>query len=89
MKKPFNETKAGKLVNSTFVKTALSLVPFGLGSIASNILDSNATASGNVDPKTMPIKLMKVVIYAILIYFVFSGKISQDQADTAKDFITQ
>jgi len=57
LESPFHETTLGKILTSPLIKGALSLLPFGVGSIASNILDKNATGSGTIDPKTMPIKL--------------------------------
>jgi len=89
MKKPFNETKIGKILTTPLIKGAVSLLPFSLGSIASNILDENATGSGTLDPKTMPVKLMKLVIYAVLVYLFMSGKISKEDAEQAKEFIIQ
>ena len=88
-KKPFRDTKAGKILLSPIVKSGLSLIPFGLGSVASNILDRNGSPVGMVDTKTMPIKIMKMVIYAVLIYLVLSGKIDFDQAEQAKELLSQ
>lgn len=87
MKKPFNETRFGKILSSPIIKGAVSLLPFGVGSIASNILDENATGSGTIDPKTMPVKIMKLVIYAVLVYLFLSNKISVEDAEKAKDFL--
>ena len=88
-KKPFHESKIGKILTNPLIKSGLSLIPFGLGSLASNVLDRNGSPVGKVDAKTMPIKIMKVVIYAVLLYLVFSGKIDFEQAGQAKEFIGQ
>ena len=88
-KKPFRDTKAGKILLNPIVKSGLSLIPFGLGSVASNILDRNGSPVGMVDTKTMPIKVMKMVIYAVLIYLVLAGKIDFDQAEQAKSLLSQ
>ena len=89
MKRRFNATKIGKILTNPIVKSGLSMLPFGLGSLASNFLDSNATPTGEIDPKTMPVKIMKVVIYAVLLYLVISGKIDFSQATEYKEFIGQ
>ena len=88
-KKPFRDTKAGKILLSPIVKSGLSLIPFGLGSVASNILDRNGSPVGMVDTKTMPIKVMKMVIYAVILYLLLSGKIDLSQAEEAKNFLGQ
>ena len=88
-KKPFNETKAGRILTNPLVKGALNMIPFGIGSTIGSILDKNGTDEGQVDPQNLVQNLMKVAVYAVLIYLVFSGRIDMDQAETAKEFINQ
>ena len=89
MKKKFNETKVGKfLTTNDAVKRSLDLVPFGIGSLVSSILDKNETEAGEPD-STLGFKLAKIVIYAILVYLVLSGSIGWEDAEKAQDFMNR
>ena len=88
-KKPFSETKFGKIVTGPLVKGALGMVPFGIGSALSNVLDQNGTDPGTVDPQSFAPQMMKIVIYVVLIYLALSGKLTWEDAEQAKSFINQ
>lgn len=90
MKKPFHETRLFKTLNKPAVKGTLGMVPFGIGSAITNILNVGPNSKpGEPEPTTFPQDMIKLVIYAILIYLALSGKITMDQAQDAKEFITQ
>ena len=88
-KKPFHEKKIGKLLTSPLVKGGLNLIPLGIGSFLNNILDKNGTVPGEIDPKTMPVKIMKLIIYGILAWLALKGHLTWEDAEQAKGFINQ
>jgi hypothetical protein len=87
VKKPFLQTKVGKLLTSPLVKTGLEMVPLGIGSAVSSLLNKNETPEGVISREALVKSLVKIAIYAILVYMVFSNKIDWQQASDAKDFI--
>ena len=89
MKKRFNETKFGKIITSPLIKSAIGMVPFGIGSTLSNILDKNGTEPGTVDPQSFAPQMMKIAIYIVLVYLALSGKLTWEDAEQAKEFIGQ
>ena len=88
MKKPFNATKIGKILTSPVVKTALGLVPFGLGSAANELLSVQPKQpEGQLQSDRWVFHVLKIAIYAGILYLVFTGKLSMEDAEAAKDFI--
>jgi len=64
----------------------LSAIP-GVGPIIANVLDNNSTPAGVMDKKELWPQLVQLGILAVLVYLWLSGKITQDQAESAKDFL--
>ena len=87
-KKKFKDTKVGKILTGGFVKGIIKSIPW-VGEVASNVLDDNGTESGKVDKKELPSTLIIIGIIAVLLYLALSGKIGWDEAEQAKDFITE
>ena len=88
MKTPFKETKFFKVLTSPVVKGILTKVPFGIGSMAGDLLNKNESQPGVMTREKMLHSVIKMSIYGILIYLAFSGKITMEDAEQAKDFIT-
>ena len=86
-KKPFKETKIGKILTSPIVKGILTKLPFGVGSLMGEVVNSTSTPEGSINREQLIHNLIKMGIYAVLIYLVFSGKISWDDASSAKEFV--
>ena len=89
MKKRWSETRFGKIITSPLIKSAIGMVPFGIGSTLSNILDKNGTEPGTVDPQSFAPQMMKIAIYIVLVYLALSGKLTWEDAAQAKEFIGQ
>ena len=89
MKTPFKESKFFKVLTSPVVKGILTKVPFGIGSMAGDLLNKNETGAGSMTKEKLLHNIVKIAVYSILLYLAFSGKISMDQAEQAKDFITK
>ena len=87
-KKPFKETKIGKILTSPIVKGILTKLPFGVGSLMGEVVNSTSTPEGAINREQLIHSLVKIGIYVVLIYLVLSGRISWDDADSAKGFIT-
>jgi len=64
----------------------LSAIP-GVGPIIANVLDNNSTPAGVMDKKELWPQLVQLVILAVIIYFLLTGKITQDQAEGAKELL--
>ena len=88
-KKPFKDSKFGKILTSPIVKGVLTKLPFGVGSLVSEVVNSTSTPEGNINKEQLIHNAIKIVIYIVLIYMVFSGKIDFEQAEQAKEFITE
>ena len=86
-KKPFSETKIGKILTSPIVKGILTKLPFGVGSLMGEVVNSTSTPEGSINREQLIHHLVKLGIYAVLLWLLFSGKISQDEAEFGKDFI--
>ena len=82
MKKPFKETLAFKIAQKV-----APIIPFGIGSVAENILNDNSTPPGEVDHEELAPQLIKIGVYIVLAYLFISGKISFEDAEQAKEFI--
>lgn len=86
-KKPFKESKAGKFLTKPAVKGLISLIPFNVGSAAKEFLDKTDTPEGQMSREKAMLHFWKLVLYAVLLYLVISGKISFDQAQDYKEFV--
>ena len=79
----------GKLINflnKPIIAGLVKSIPFGIGSLASNVL-GEVGGAGNVDKKELPAQLIKIGIYVVLLYLVFSNKLNMEDAEQYKDFI--
>jgi len=81
-----NGTKILSFLKRPIVAGVLKSVPFGIGSLLQNVL-GEVGGAGNVDKKELPAQLVKIGIYVVLLYLVFSGKLDMSQAEDFKDFI--
>jgi len=75
-----------KFLNKPLIAGIVKSIPFGIGSLASNIL-GEVGGAGNVDKKELMPQLVKIGIYVVLLYLVFSGKLNMETATEYKDFI--
>ena len=75
-----------KFLNKPMIAGLVKSIPFGIGSLASNVL-GEVGGAGNVDKKELPAQLIKIGIYVVLLYLVFSGKLNMEDAESYKDFI--
>ena len=89
MKKAFRNTKVGKILTSPVVKSALGLIPFGVGSTVTELLTKTDTPEGVMSREKAVHNALKLLIYAALAWAFLSGKISLEQASDAKDIIGQ
>jgi hypothetical protein len=89
MKKPFSDTKIGKVLTSPIVKASIKLLPFNIGSAAAEMMEKTDTPVGSMNREKAVHHALKLIIYAVILYLVFSGKIGWDDAEQAKDLITQ
>ncbi len=74
-------------LNKPLVSGVIKSLPFGVGSIAQNFL-GEAGGVGKADKKELPAQLVKIAIYVVLLYLVFSGRLDMSQAEDFKDFIS-
>ena len=86
MKKPFTETKLFRILKTA--QPVLSKVPFGVGELANNLLTKNTSPAGAVNRSQMVHSIVKMGVYAVLLYLVFSGRLTMEEAESAKEFIT-
>ena len=86
-KKPFKETRIGKILTSPIIKGVLTKLPFGVGSLVSEVVNSTSTPEGSINKEQLTHIIIKMAIYAALIYAVLSGRISWDDAEQAKELI--
>jgi hypothetical protein len=88
-KKKFKDTKLFKAINKPVVRGLLKSIPFGVGSIAGNVLDETATsASGEVDKQNIGPQVVKLVIYGIIIYMFLNQGVDLDQLEQIKDLMS-
>ena len=88
MKKPFKDTAFFKILSGPIVKTVLTKIPFGIGSMAGDLLNKNESPEGVMTREKFLHSIIKLGIYSVLIYLALSGKITMEDAEQAKDFIT-
>ena len=92
-KKKFKDTKIGKLLTSKVGKTLIGSIPI-IGDAAENLLTETKGEKGEVQSEpgkidwTNPQGIIRGVIVAVLLYLALKGHISWDEADQAKEFIT-
>ena len=67
-RKPFNETTIGKILTGSVVKSVLTKVPFGLGSLASDLLNKNESPEGTMTREKLIHNVIKIAIYAALLW---------------------
>jgi hypothetical protein len=78
----------GKILKSGIAKGIIKSIPFGVGSLAANILDEvNGSKPGQVDKVSILPQLLKLGFYIALAVAVALGKLTVDQADTAKSVV--
>ena len=75
-----------KFLTKPLIAGVIKSIPFGIGSLAANVL-GEVGGAGNVDKKELMPQLVKIGIYVVLLYLVFSGKLDMSQAENYKDFI--
>ncbi len=86
MSKKFKDRKIGKILTSPIAKGVIKMIPFGVGSLAANILDEvDGSEAGQVDTRTITPQLIKLVIYGVLAYLVVSGKMTNEDSEVFKE----
>ena len=76
-----------KLINKPLIKGVLKTIPFA-GDLVENITeDTFESPAGAMNHNKLIFQLVRFAGLAILMYLVFSGKISFEEAEKAKDFI--
>lgn len=88
MKKKFKDTKFGRFITGKLVSGVVKSIPFGVGSLLSNILDDvNGSAPGEFDKSTLKPQLIKIGFYIVLAILVLKGTISIEEAESVKGII--
>ncbi len=87
MKKQFKFTRVGRFLTSTVVKGLVTKIPFGIGSLASDILNKNDREEGTLSREQLIHNIIKMAIYAVLVYFFLKGDITLEEVEEAKDMI--
>ena len=76
-----------KLINKPLIKGVLKSVPF-VGDVVDNITEGTFQApEGTLDKNKLYYSIWRLTILCVLLYLVFSGKISFEDAEQAKEFI--
>ena len=84
----FIDTKVGKVLTSTAGKSLIGLLPFGIGSMASNVLNKvNDSNPGETDSNAFKIDLIKILIYVILGVLTAKGVLNTEDSSIIKDAI--
>ena len=74
-------------LNRPFIKGLIKSIPI-IGDVADNVLtETSKSPAGQMDKEDLVYKLVRLALLIGLMYLVFSGKLSMDQAEGAKDFI--
>lgn len=89
MKKPFAKRTIGKILLNPIVKTVLTSIPGGVGKVAGAVLNKNATEPGTPAGEDVRQAIFEMVVTAVLLYLILTGKIDLPQAEDLKDFATQ
>jgi len=82
----FKDTKIGKLLTSPIAKGLITKIPF-IGSVAGELLNRNTSDEWSMTKGQLIHHLVKIGIYAVLMYLVFSGNIDFDNAEDIKSFM--
>jgi len=76
-----------QILNKPFIKGIIKSIPV-VGSLGANVLEETAnTKPGQLDVKEMGYSLVRLGILVALLYLVFSGKLSMEEAEGYKEFI--
>ena len=75
-----------KFLNRPLVKAVFKSVPF-VGDIVDNI--ENDAPAGQLDIKQAWFSAVRLAIIGVLLYLALSGKISWEEAEQGKEFLTQ
>lgn len=89
-KKKFNQTKIGKFLTSPLVKGVIKSVPFGVGSLAANVLDEvkgGNDVAGAVNWQTVTPQIIKLAFYIGVAIAFAKGMLTFDEAEQVKDLI--
>ena len=86
-RKKLFETKIGKLLLTPTAVGAVKAIPI-VGPMLSNILDQNGSDAGSVDKRTIKSDIIAGAVVLVVIAYLL-GWISPEQADTAKEILTQ
>ena len=77
-----------KLLQRPLIRAILRSVPF-VGDVVDNLdKETMDSPKGTFDPGDMTTKLIRLAVLVGLMYFVFSGKLSMEEAESAKSFIS-
>ena len=82
MKKPFRNTKVFKILQNV-----LPAIPFGIGSVAENIIRDNSTPAGEVDEKELLPQIIKILFYIVVGILFLTGKITFEDAEAVKEIV--
>ena len=73
--------------NKSMLKGLIKSIPF-VGEVASNVLtETSNSPSGKVDKADLLPTLVRMGVVIVLLYLALSGKISFDDAETAKELL--
>ena len=76
MRKKFKDSKIFKLI-----KTIAPVLPFNIGSIASELMSNTETPEGTMTREKAVMHSLKLMIYAVLLYLVITGKLTMSDAE--------
>jgi len=86
----FKDRKIFKFLTKPVVKTLIGLIPFGIGSMASNFLNKvNGSEPGEADGETFYVDAIKLAMYAVLAVLVLRGSISIEDVEVVKGIINE
>lgn len=77
--KTFKSTKIGKFLTGGLIKNLIGLIPFGIGGTLKEFLTKTDTIEGKMSREVLVYRLIKILIYVILLIF---GIISFEQFTT-------
>ena len=83
----FKDTKVFKVLKSKTVQAIITKIPFGIGSLVSDIVTPNDAPEGELTKEKLINNLVKIGIYVILISLALTGNIEWDDAEKAKSFV--
>lgn len=87
IKRDMAKGKILAFLNRPLIKGLIKSIPF-VGDVADNILDEQpGSPSGQVNRSDLTSKLIRMGILLGILYLVFSGKLSMEEAEGYKEFI--